>query len=184
MKDVLAAGRYARALFEIARASGKDQDIEDALETFSKALLSAPAVEKVFRNPELTKETKIGWIGKVYPSKSQEAEVDALLRKFYSLLIKKGRFDLIHEIAREYKIISDKAQGESTALIQSAAPLSTEKIASIVSRLERFTGDKIVRKHEIRPELIGGVLVRIGNRVFDGSVKHKIDRLKRELITI
>ncbi len=184
MKDVIAAGRYARALFEMARASGKDQDVEDALETFSKALLTAPDVEKVFRNPELRTETKIEWIGKVYPSKSREAEVDTLLRKFYSLLIKKGRFDLIHEIAREYKTISDKAQGESTAFIQSAVPLSAEKIAAIVSRLERFTGDKIVQKHEVRPELIGGVLVRIGNRVFDGSVKHKIDRLKKELITV
>lgn len=179
---MIAANRYAKALFEMARSLNKDQEIEDALEVFSKALTTAPHLEKTFCNPELRIETKIEWIGKVYHGKT--GDTDALLRKFYSLLIQKGRFGLIHDIAREYKMISDRAQGESMALIQSAAPLTSEKISAIVSRLERFTGDKIIQTHEVRPELIGGVVVRIGNRVFDGSVKNKIDRLKKELMTV
>ena len=179
MKDLLAANRYAGALFEIARMTHKDEEIEAELEASSSALKSSPELEKFLTNPQLSNEQKRSLLMRIYQERNHE--IYEVLLNFFMILFEKQRFHLIHEIAVAFKRIADEAQGQGAAEISTAVPLDAHSEAVIVSQLERIAGYKITVKKEVDPALIGGVMIRVKNKVFDGSVKHKIGLLTKEM---
>ena len=182
VKDLLAATRYAQALFEIARSLHKADEIEAELESFSKALKQSPELLKLFTNPSFDLDKKKKFLQKIY--QERQHEIYEVLLNFFTVLFEKGRFYLIHAIAAEFKRIADEAQGQATATLGSAVPLDRLQEAEIVSRLEDLAGYKIEVKKEINAALIGGVVVRMKNKIFDGSIKSRIDSLKKELTKI
>ena len=182
VKDLLAAHRYALALFEIARDLHKDEEIEAELESISKALRSAPEIEKFLSNPGLSLEDKKKFLGRIYQERNHE--VYGVLLSFFLVLFEKGRFYLIHEIAAEFKRVADLAQGQGTAELRSAAALNPEAERRIVSRLEKIAGYKITVKSSVDSSLIGGVTVKMRNRVIDDTVLYKIQSIKKELTRI
>ena len=179
VKDYLAAGRYAQALYEIARHLHRDDQFQEELESFSKALKSDPGLEKIFENPSLKIEDKRKFLQKIYQERRQDF-YETLL-DFYTVLLEKNRFFLIHEITASFKRIADEAKGQGTAEIRSAVPLESGQESRIVERLEQIAGYKITVKKEVDPSLIGGVVVKIKNRIIDGSVKNSINLLKKQL---
>ena len=181
MKDILAANRYAEALLETVRAIGKDEEMEAELESLSTSLKDAPEIEKFLHHPQIDIEQKNQWFKKVYSE--QDKTVSDILLKFITVLFKKNRFDLIHEISSAFKRMADEAQGQATAWIKTSIPLEIRSEQAIVSKLEKIAGYKIRVRKELDPSLIGGVVVKIRNKILDGSVKNRIHNLKRALIT-
>ena len=179
MKDLLAANRYAQALFEIARLLHKDEEIEAELDSFSEALKRSSEIEKFLADPRLKIGQKKKFLEKIYQERNHE--IYEILLNFFMVLFEKNRFDLIHEIAVSFKRIADEAQGQGVAEIHTAAPLKSHEEQKIVARLEKMAGYKITVKEEVDPSLIGGLLVRVKNRVIDGTVKYQIELLKKEL---
>lgn len=179
VKDLLVAERYARALFEIARTLHRDEEIEAELENFSEALKKDPGLEKIFDNPSVKIEDKRKFLQRLYQERREEY-YETLL-DFLTVLLEKNRFTLIHEIAKSFKRIADEAQGQGVAEIWSATPLDARHEAVLVGQLERIAGYKITVKKEVDPRLVGGVAVRVKNKIIDGSVKFQIERLKKEL---
>lgn len=179
-RDLIAANRYAHALFDIARLTHQDEVIEAELESFSEALRKAPELEDFLLSPKFFIEQKRKLLQKIY----QEREKDyyELLVNFFTLLLEKSRFNLIHEIAIQFKRIADEAQGQAIADIKSAVPLTAQAEKSLVQQIERLAGYKIEVRKEIDPALVGGVMVRVRNRVLDSTVKYKIEQMKKELL--
>ena len=105
------------------------------------------------------------------------------LLDFFTVLFEKNRFVLIHEISKSFKRIADEAQGQGIAEIRSAVALTPENEQKIVRQLEKIAGYKIKVKKEVDPSLVGGVVVKIKNKIIDGSVQFQINRLKKELTT-
>ena len=181
MIDSVAAQRYARALFEIAKAAGHDQWVEDELVAFSGAIKGSEELKSFLENPRFGVEEKRKLLEKAAPKNGDP--ISRTLVKFYALLLQKNRFSLIHEIAVSFKRISDEAQNEATVEIRTAVPIGPETERGMVSRLEKMAGMKITVKKEVDPSLVGGVLVRMRNKVLDGSIRNKIQSLKRELVS-
>ncbi len=177
MKDLLAAQRYAKALFELTRPERLDEAVEAELVALSQALKTSPEIESFLLNPRLRFEEKKRFLERLYPA----GPTSKVLNGFFALLFEKHRFDLVHEIAVAYKKIADEAQGQALAQIKSASPLSSEHEGALVARLERIAGRTLTVRKEVDPALIGGVSVRIGHRVLDGSVRRGLDRLRQEL---
>lgn len=182
MRDLLVSNRYAQALFEIARVTHKDEEIEAELEAFSSAFKKAPELEKFFKNPQLDLEQKRNFLTRIYQVRNHE--IYEILLNFFMVLFEKHRFYLIHEITTNFKKIADEARGQGVAQIKTAVPLDAHLEAAIVSCLERMAGYKIMVQKEVDPLLIGGVVVRLKNKIFNGSVQHKIDLLTKELTKI
>jgi len=182
VKDLLAADRYAQALFEIARLTHQDEAFEAELESFSAALEETPALETFFKNPRLSLEEKKKYLVKVYPKRNHE--IFETLVNFFMILFKKNRFYLIHEITRHFCRIADEANGRSTAEIRTAVALDLPSEAAIVSRLERMAGTKITVKKEIDSTLIGGVVIKLKNKILDGSVRNRLHLLTQALTQI
>jgi F-type H+-transporting ATPase subunit delta len=177
VKDLVAANRYARALFEVAWAARVDQAVEDELQSFKTALKGSKETESFFTHPKVSFADKQRLLKRLYPS----GEAGKILVGFFSLLLKKGRFTLYAEVADAYKRISDAAQGEGTLEIESAAPLDSEAERLLVAKIEKLSNTKLEVQKRIDPSLIGGVRVRLANRLWDGTVKGQIERLKKEL---
>ena len=177
MKDMLAAERYAQALFELVKATGDDADVEAQLVAFAAALKKDANLEEFFLNPSYSVEQKRQTIEKLYPK-------NETLVRFFTVLLERNRFILIHEVAGCFKKIADRFQNEGTVQIQTAVPLSGASETAIVSKIQKLAGFKVTVKKEVDPKLIGGVVVRFYNKVLDGSVKNKIDNLRKELTKI
>ena len=182
MKDVLAASRYAQALFEISRLIHQDEEMEAELESFSAALKETPPLEAFFKNPRLGVEDKRKFFMKIYQKRNHE--IYETLLNFFMVLFEKQRFYLIHEIAVSFKKIADEARGQGVAEIKTAVPLDPQSEAAIVSRLEKMAGYKITVNKEINPSLIGGVVIKLRNKILDGSIKNRIHLLTKELTTL
>ncbi len=176
---LVAADRYAQALFEIARLLHRDAEIEAELDAFSAALRSSPDLERSLGNPQLRIEDKRNMLLKIYQERNHE--VYEHLLNFLTILFEKNRFHLIHEITSSFKRIADEARGQGVAEIHTAVPLDSRSEGFIVSRLEAMAGYKITVKKEVDPRLVGGVVVKIRNKVIDGSVKHELESMKKEL---
>ena len=182
VKDLLAAQRYAQAMFEIARELHQDEAVEVELDSVAAALKSSPTLEKFLANPAVKTDDKRKFLQRIYQERNQP--IDEILLNFFTVLLEKGRFYLIHEIAVYFKKIADEAQGQGTAEIRSASPLKSEAEKQIVNRLEKIAGYKISVKSVVDPSLVGGVLVKVRNKVIDDSVKSKIQQMKKELTKI
>ena len=191
-KDLLAAHRYAQALFEIARDLHQDEQVEAALEALSASLKQSPDIEKSLANPALKVGEKRRFFQRIYQEHPPKAgsplagmpPVNEVLLNFFTVLFEKGRFYLVHDIAVDFKKIADEAQGQGAAEIRSAVTLKSEAQKLIVNRLEKLAGYKITVHSVVDPSLIGGVLVKVRNNVIDDSVKNKIQLFKKELTKI
>lgn len=180
VKDLLAAHRYSRALFEIAREMREDETIEAELENLSASLKAAPEIEKFLTNPRLKLEEKKVFLGRLY----QASSINTVLLNFFLVLFQKNRFYLIHEISAHFKRVADEAQGQGVAEISTAVPLKADAQAAIVNRLEKIAGYKITARNKVDPSLIGGVMVKMRNKVIDDTVRYKIDMFKKELTKV
>ncbi len=179
MKDILAAQRYAGALLELVKPLGKDEEAEAELVAFSETLRASPELERVLNHPKLSTEDRKRLISKLYSGTA--GEIYPILVQFFGVLFQKNRFSLIHEIAASFKRIADEAQGQALAEIKTAVPLDASAQGKIAAKLERITGLKITIKNQTDPSLIGGVLVKVRNRVIDGSVRNRVDEIKKAL---
>ncbi len=179
IKDLLVADRYAQALFEIAREMHKDEEVEAELENLSAALKADRDLERSLGNPYFKTQDKRNFLHHLYQERKEA--YNKVLLDFFTLLFQKNRFNLIHEIAVSFKRIADEAQGQGIAEIRSATALKPEVEKTIVSRLESLAGYKLTVKKEVDPTLIGGVVVKIKNKIIDGSVKYRIESIKKEL---
>ena len=180
--DLIIAQRYAQALFELAQFLHKDEEIGEELGAFAAALKLDASLGKLFLNPRVKRAEKRSLLERIY--QGRDHEIYGHLLNFFTILLEKGRFNLIQEIAVSFKRIADEAHGRGTAEIASAAPLDAEAERAIVEKLEKWAGYKIEVKKTVDPALIGGVVVRIKNKGLDGSVLHQIRTLKKELIKV
>ena len=179
-KDLLAAHRYAQALFELVHEFGEDETVEAELESLSAALVASPETERFLGDPALTIGQKRQIVEKLFCS--DRRRVDEVMVKFLLLLFKKNRFYLIHDIAVHFRRIADESQGQGVAEIRSAAPLGQTQREAIISRIEKIAGKKMVVHSEVDASLVGGVVIRLGNRLIDDSARTKIGYFKKELM--
>lgn len=180
MKDTLVAERYARAFFEFSAARRLDQKVEDEFQSLAEVFADSGSIAKFFENPGLKPSEKKRLFEKVYGGRRDE--VSALMIGFVSLLIDKGRLGMLPEVAAVYKRIADSAQGEAIAQVSSAVAIDAASEKLLLERLERILGQKVLIRKELDRSLIGGMQVRIGHKVLDGSVRSRIGRIKKELM--
>lgn len=99
------------------------------------------------------------------------------------LLLRRGRIEELPRVAAEFRRLDDERQGITHATATSAAALSPDEVRAITARLEQSTGGRIALDVEVDPSLLGGLVVRVGDRLIDGSVRGRLERLRNQLIS-
>lgn len=168
------ARRYARALFEIARETSLDQ-IDRELKELTE-LEKQEEVQKVLYHPHISLTEK-----KALMDKLLAGQLSDVMRHFLYLLIDRRRQDLLPLIGREFGRLADEARQIIEAKVASAVTLTPNQIERLKAELSRKTGKTVRLVTEVRPELVGGVLVQVGDRLMDGTIKHALERMRQEL---
>jgi F-type H+-transporting ATPase subunit delta len=170
------ARTYARALFEAAKESGRLDEIRDELETFTGAIAEVPELRRLISNPELDPSAKADALAAVLD------DADELLRNFVRVVAGKGRASILEEIAREYNALVAAEERILNVELTTAFELSDKDAESIVGQIEKASGRRVAAERMVDPELIGGVVLKVGSLEVDSSVRGKLDRLRRELV--
>jgi F-type H+-transporting ATPase subunit delta len=170
------AKRYARALFALAIEGGTVSDTGSDLASLAGAF-GEPPLKSFADDTTLDRRTREEATARI----ARAIGLSRLLTNFLGVVAEHGRLRWIGAIAEEYQRVEDRALGRVRASIESAHPLSAESERRILAALGARTGKQVLAETEIDPNLLGGVLVEIGGRVFDGSLRTRLERLRESL---
>lgn len=106
-----------------------------------------------------------------------------LVRNLCLLLLHRGRIDLLPNVAAEFRRLDDARQGIVPAAATSASPLGPDEVRALTARLEQLTGGRVALDLQVDPSIIGGLIVRVGDRLIDGSVRGRLERLRSRLVS-
>lgn len=170
----LQAKRYSQAIFEIAEERNTfDKWSEDLSKIAS--LLQNHELSSIIDNPRFSLEDKYKLISTSLDSS------DTLVLNLVKLLISRGNFGLIADIYSEYSGLLDSYRKVEKAEVTTAIPLEEHEKVDIISRLEELTGKKINMTVKVDSSIIGGIIIRIGGKLLDGSTSSKLAFLRNEM---
>jgi F-type H+-transporting ATPase subunit delta len=175
-KESIVAKRYARALFEVARERGKTAEIEQELRLIANALDENPDYVKLLEHPNISASEKASMLKQTFGENVSE-EVSATL----DLLLKKGRQSILRDLFAYYIQIANEASGQAQAQVYTPIPLSEEQSGQIASVFSKIVGKTVRVETILDPSLLGGLQVRIGDRLYDGSLSGKLQRMQKAL---
>jgi F-type H+-transporting ATPase subunit delta len=168
---------YANALFEAAQEQGKLERVGDELAQLVAAERDVPELRELLRNPQLDPRARRAALEDVL------GESDELLRNFLLVLSDKGRAGQLEEIAAEFERLVAEAAGIVHAELTTAVELSDDEADKLLAQIEQASGRKVEATRAVDPDLIGGIVLQVGSHRLDASVRGRLDRLRRQLVT-
>jgi F-type H+-transporting ATPase subunit delta len=166
-------------LFTVAQAAEKGAMAQygDDLANLAGVLENAPELTKIFRNPIFGVEEKRGVIVKVL----DKVAPCAMVRNFCLLLADKNRLAFLPEINACYATLLDAAQGVLRGKLVTAVKLADNVQKNVVDKLEKQSGQKVVLDYEVDKDIIGGLMLKIGDKVLDASIRAQLQILKENI---
>ena len=166
-------GRYAAALFDLASEQGSVTAVESDLDKLGEALKGSPDLAALIRNPKVSREDT----AKAMDAVGGVLGLSALTRNFIGVLAANRRLSALPEIVQAFATIAAAQRGEVTAQVTSAHPLSDDQIAQLAQKLKAREGKEVKVKASVDPEILGGLVVRIGSRQIDSSIRTRLNTL-------
>ena len=171
--------RYAKALMAVTADRGeRPDDLLAELDAVAAALAGEPGFAELMANPKVPLADRLGAFDRFLAA----LEPRAMARHFFRMLLHKGRLGALPEIIEEFRPLADAQAGVLRAAVTSASPLDpaeTERLRAILGA--RF-GKSVLLSSAVDPELIGGLVVRIGSLSFDGSIRSQLAAIHRQLL--
>jgi F-type H+-transporting ATPase subunit delta len=168
---------YARSLFEAAKELDRLERVQEELADFVATVEEVPELRSVLESPELDSRAKAALLEQVL------GDADELVRNFLLLLAEKGRGGEVAEIAREFEALVAREQGILDVELTTAVELSTEDFDQLVDRIGKASGREVRASRAVDPALVGGLVLEVGSRRLDASIRGRLDRLRQELTT-
>jgi F-type H+-transporting ATPase subunit delta len=168
---------YARALFEAAREEGRLEQVASDLAALAQALDDVPDLRAFLSNPEVEPAGKAEVLEKI------TAGADDLVRNFLRVVAEKGRAGELGQMNEELETLVAREQNRLAVELTTAYELSDEEAQSILAAIEKASGRKVEATRSVDPDLIGGIVLKVGSFLADGSVRGRLERLRRELAT-
>ena len=180
MGPTIIARNYAETLLELALRNGGEATVDGfsaALEGVAELLRTEPRTLRFLQTPAVDLETKKRAVRQAFSGRVPEHFL-----RFLLILVAKRRQSLLPQIANEYSLLVDRRRDRVRAEITVAREPAAEMRAEIVETLQRKLGKTVVPTFRVDPDLIAGVLVRVGDQIIDGSVRRRLGTLRRRLL--
>ncbi|GAB4233664.1 MAG: F0F1 ATP synthase subunit delta [Methyloligellaceae bacterium] len=168
------AGRYATALFELAQESGKVKQVEKDLETFGAMLAQSDDLQRLVRSPVFSAEEQQRALAAILA----KAGIKGLTANFLALVARNRRLFAVSDMLRAFRALLARHRGEVTAEVVSATKLSAAQVKALKAELKAAIGQNIQMTTQVDPALLGGLVVKIGSRMIDTSLRTKLNNLK------
>ena len=169
--------QYANALADIVLQQGAAEPARKQLEDFRAAHAESAELRNFLASPAVTREAKHGVIEKL----AARLGASKIIRNFLFVIVDNQRVQLLPEIVESFEEVLRQREGVAEAEVASAVELNDGQKTVLVQTLERLTGKKIQAKYALEPELVGGTVVRIGDTIYDGSVRNRLNQLRARL---
>lgn len=170
------SNRYAKALFEVAKENRMTDRVKEDIVLFLN-LDRENNLNKIFTNPRITYFEKEKLLDNVLSGK-----ISKIAQNFLKILLRKKRMHLLPDIYNDYFLLVEEEKGEKVAEVKSKVPLSEEEERKLIVKLEEKFKKKIRLEKEIDEKILGGLIVKIEDKIIDGSVRGKLKKFKEQLI--
>jgi len=172
----LVSKRYAEALFEVALEENSLDKFKEEIKAVSNILDSEKKLKTIFEHPKLSNDEKKDILNKLF-----EGNISKEVLNFLYIIVDKGREKYIKDIKNEYIILSNQEQGIVEGQAITAVKMDDEKLERLELELSKKLNKTIKLTNKIDQTVLGGVFVKIGDKVIDSSVKGRIDELTKSL---
>jgi len=172
------ARRYAEAAFEIAQ---RDDSMETWVAAFviAEERLADPQVTRFMSNPAVPTISRVEVLDRIVGQ-----DVTGAQRNLFALMIRRGRFEQLPAVIREFRRLYRTREGIVQATVTTATALDAAEVEALQGRLEATTGQRVELSQQVEPQLLGGVQVRVGDQLIDGSVRGRLERLRTDFLNI
>ena len=167
------AGRYAIALFELARDEKQIDEVGASLARLRQAVTESADLRELISSPLIGREDQARAIGAVVGSLG----LDRLTGNFVGVLAQNRRLSQIPAVIRNFNLLAARHRGEITAEVTSARPLDDDQVAQIKQQLRTRMGRDIAVELNVDPAILGGLVVKIGSQMIDSSIRTKLNTL-------
>lgn len=167
------SGRYATALFELARDEGKLEAVQASLATMREALAESDDLKRLVASPLVSR----GDAGKAIAATAQVLGLDPLTTRFLGVIAANHRLRALGATIRDFQTLAARHRGETSAEVVSAHPLDDNQVATLKTRLKSMVGSEVAVDLKVDPAILGGLIVRLGSRQIDGSIRTKLNTL-------
>lgn len=169
------ARTYSKALFAVAKESGKLDQVREQLGQFADALDADRDLQVFFFSPYFSSVEKRDGLGKAISGAEPE------LMNFFSLLAEKHRLPAIFRIRTRYEELWAEENRQIEVKLTSAVPLDEEVVKRLTGQIEERTGRTIELETKVDDDVLGGIVLQVGNMVLDASVRAKLEKLRKEV---
>jgi len=172
-----AARRYAEAAFEVAQRDGTVETWRSELDAAGE-IAADDQVGRMLGNPAVALETRTEMAESILGKTVSKPVLNLI-----GLMLRRGRIEQLPRVAAEFRRLDNARQGITLATATSAAPLSPDEVQALTARMEQLTGGRVELDLRTDSSLLGGLVVRIGDRLIDGSVRGRLERLRNQLVS-
>ena len=171
------AGRYATALFDLARETNAIDAVKADLERFNGLAAESPDLTRLVRSPVFSADERLQALSAVL----ERAEIGGLAAKFLKLVTTNRRLFAVRDMVKAYRQLVAEYKDEATAEVTVAERLKDEHVAALRSALKAVSGKDVDLDIRVDPAIIGGLVVKLGSRMVDSSLRTKLNALKHAM---
>jgi F-type H+-transporting ATPase subunit delta len=175
VRSTLIARNYAEALFDLGGPNGRADGYAELIDAVAGAVETTPRVQAVLMSPRVPKSEKARLLGAALEGAPRE------FVRFLQSLVRRGRQRYLRDIATEYQVLLDIKHNRVRAGVTLARPADQALQRDIQAALSRRLGKEVLAAFHVDPEILGGTVVRVGERIHDGSVRRRMTKLRRLL---
>jgi F-type H+-transporting ATPase subunit delta len=167
------AGRYASALFDLARDQRQIDAVGRSVDALGQALLDSKDFAELVASPLVSREDA----GKAFTGLAPQLGLDPITSNFLGVLAKNGRKSQLRAVIRAFKRLAAEHRGETIAEVTTAYPLKDDQVAALKAQLRARAGQDVILETEVDPAILGGIVVKLGSQMIDSSIRTKLNRL-------
>jgi len=169
-----AAIRYAKAILDIAKANNTTVNVNNDMLHIVSTVNESKELKDFLQSPVVKGPAKFAAISEVFASAQDET------KGLFRLLQENSRFEILSAIASQYNSLFDELNNIETAIVTTAFPITADLEAKVLAKIATFSNKKITLKNNVDPAIIGGFILRIGDKQYNASVANSLQQLKRE----
>ncbi len=166
---------YARSLFEVAREQDKLDELREQLGQFADAMKQNRELELFFFSPYFSSNEKQEGLEKLLDG------ADEQFMNFLKLLVENHRMPVIYRLRREYDRLWERENRLLPVVLTSAVKLDEQTVKDLGKRIGERTGNTVELTTEVEPDIIGGIVVRVGNSILDASIRNRLEQLRTQV---
>jgi len=167
------AGRYASALFDLARDQRQIEAVGKSLEGLGQALVDSRDFADLVASPLVSRDEA----GEAFAALAPQLQIDPITTNFLGVLARNGRKNELNNVIRAFRRLAAEHRGEANAEIVTAHPLNDDQLATLKQQLRARAGKDVNIDASIDPDILGGIVVKLGSQRIDASIRTKLNRL-------